>query len=116
MRDEMRQRFLRACRWLTWGSWEFGRGIDVDQDGGIDGSGWMLRLEPPRWLRAWARRQLPPPTEREGFLRRQDISDVLLAELIVRPLWVGALIADGKVKVGQTFSEPTLSWSEDADR
>ena len=80
----MRARFLTACRWLTWGSWEFGRGIDIDQDGGIDGSGWMVRIEIPSWLRAWARRRLPQPTEAELRLAREDISDVVLSSMLTR--------------------------------
>lgn len=87
----MKARFLDACRRLSWGSWELGRGIDIDQDGGIDGTGWMIRLEIPSWLRAWARRRLPQPTERETFLHRQDISDVLLASLLVKPNLMGVL-------------------------
>ena len=83
----MKGRFLEVCRWLTWGSWGFGRGIDIDHDGEIDGSGWMLRIEPPRWLRRWAGRRVlaivgPPPPS-----LRADISDVIMASLLtgVRP-------------------------------
>ncbi len=80
----MKQRFLEWCRWLQWGAWTFERGIDIDQDGDIRGSGFMFRLESPRWLRRWAARQLPPSTEEELRFRRADISDVLL-ESLLRP-------------------------------
>jgi hypothetical protein len=105
MRDEMRDRFLRACRWLSGRSWEFGRGIDIDQDGDIDGSGFMFRLEPPRWLRAWARRQLPPPTEEERRFMRADISDVLLQSLVTQNLFTGLMVPDGLL-------QPDVEWIE----
>jgi hypothetical protein len=102
----MKRRFLDWCRWLQWSAWEFGRGIDIDQDGGIDGSGFLFRLEPPRWLKAWARRWIPPPTEREMLLHRQDISDVLL-ESLMRGSALGLL----NVRPGLTG--PELVWTED---
>jgi hypothetical protein len=104
----MRQRYLRICERLArrWGAWEIGRGISIDQDGDVDGSGILLRVEVPSWLRRWAQRQLPPPTEEEMRFRRTDISDVLLASLLPTNL-------TGPIKVGAEFHAPTVTWEED---
>jgi hypothetical protein len=106
----MRARFLAACRWLTWGTWEFGRGIDIDQDGGVEGSGLLLRLEPPRWLRRWASRRLPPRTEQEMRFARLDISDVVLGGLLtgVRPEVLDRMLAGYAPGV-----IPEIAWVED---
>jgi hypothetical protein len=101
----VKARFLKWCEWLRWGALEFGRGIDIDQDGGIEGSGFLFRLEPPRWLRHWAARRLPPPTEQEMFARRQDISDILVASLISRATLTMPEVADGPLK---------MTWTNDA--
>jgi hypothetical protein len=93
-------------RWLTWGSWELRRGIDINQDGAVDGSGFLFRLEPPRWLRAWARRRLPPAPKDPW---RVDISDVLLQSLLVHPILGTPAFRDDKAgKLLTSWEDPLL--------
>ena len=99
----MRSVRQRILRWLAWRSWEFGRGISIDMDGDVDGSGFLFRLEPPRWLRWWAARHLPS-RPKDSF--REDISDILVASLLNAPHGLMMPeIRDGTL---------SMSWTEDA--
>jgi hypothetical protein len=98
---------IKFWRRLSWGYVEFGRGIDIDQDGGTDGTGILLRVEFPRWLVRFVQRRLPPKTEAEMGMFRHDISDVILASLIATPNLLGSLT------IAEDFKEPTLTWTED---
>jgi hypothetical protein len=101
---------IRFWRWLAHGEWEIGRGIDIDMDGDISGSGFMFRVERPLWLRRWAARRLSPKTEEEMFSMREDISDVLLASLMITPNLLGAL----STSKGDYASH--LDWNEEGER
>lgn len=99
-------RLWRFLSWLSNWRWEWSLGIDYDYDGEVSGSGIMLRLESPfahrRFIYRWLA-QAEPAWMREQ--RRDDISDVLLQSLLVRP--TGLPIAGG------TFQPVEITWAED---
>lgn len=100
----MRARFLRWCdhaRWAPLFEWHFG--LYYDQDGGAEGSGVIVRIEYPRWLRRWATGFLPPPPKSD----RLDISDILLQSLVA-PNYLGM------ITMPPNIPPQAVSWSEDA--
>lgn len=103
-------RLWQVLSWLANWSWERSFGIDIDQDGGVAGSGIMLRLESPfahrRWLYGWIHK-ITPEWMREQH--REDISDVLLASLLVRPM-LGMIPT---VSQGDYTSHLGVTWTED---
>lgn len=95
----------RFLSWLANWSWERSYGIDVDQDGNVDGSGIMLRLESPFAHRLFMYRWIGKLTpEWMKVQRREDISDVLLSSLLTQPMFPPVTMGD---------FHGTVTWAED---
>lgn len=100
-------------------SWSWSGGISIDQEGEVDGSGFMLRAETPVWLQRllwkWAYRIEPEWLRLE---RKDDVSDALLASLLIRPAMSGLGIiptftVSNDVTGGSHSAPQTITWVDD---